>query len=226
MKKEAANYIQEVYFDLNITVGGGKRLEDLYTLEPPMDIPKEFLKTVIGKVAEEYDDDIMNIAAGVASDMVDGSDLFSAVGSQLQSAIQSKIEGSRDELIDAATAGLYSKFNDVINVADNFKSLYNKLTNTTPEYCAKYILGDMEQYIAKLGDFIDDTNVTADDAARLTEAFSKLSQLAQSYSDVTGSIYGFSFLVENYVDQARDLYNLITVDNERMAYYFAIMEDQ
>lgn len=226
LKKELSGHIELIYEDFRVLSGYAVDMEYLYQVEPPMDISKEFAKEIIGAVAGEFGSEIADLAAGVASDMVDGSDLSTAVGSQLQGAVQSKIEGAHDELVDAATGGLYSKFNEAVDVVEHFESLYNKISDTTPTYCLRYIYQEMQQCITEIGVFLDDDSVTAEDIAALIDTVNKLSILEKSYQDLSGIGLFTPYIPSlSLCDAVQDVYNQIIVDNERMAYYFALMEE-
>lgn len=226
MKQELSGHIELIYEDFRVLSGYAVDMEYLYQVEAPMDISKEFAKEIIGAVAGEFGSEIADLAAGVASDMVDGSDLSTAVGSQLQGAVQSKIEGAHDELVDAATGGLYSKFNEAVNVVEHFESLYNKVSDTTPTYCLRYIYQEMQQCITEIGVFLDDDSVTAEDVAALIDTVNRLSILEKSYQDLSGIGLFTPYIPSlSLCDVVQDAYNQIIVDNERMAYYFALMEE-
>lgn len=226
LKKQLSQHINLMYDEFDSFVSSDFNFDYLYEVEPPMDISKELAKEIIGKVAGEFDSEIADFAAGVVSGMIDGSDLASAFGSQLQDSVQSKISGARDDALDAVTGGYYSKFTEAVEVVEHFKNLYDNISDDTPVYCVRYIYQEMQKCVTEIGAFLDNDSVTAEDIAALIDTVNRLSILEKSFQDVSGiGIYTPYVPSLTLCDNVQDAYNQIIVDNERMAYYFALMEE-
>ena len=226
LKKKLSEHIKLMYDEFKMFVSSDVNFDYLYEVEPPMDLSKELAKEIIGKVAGEFDSKIADFAAGVVSGMIDGSDLASAIGSQLQDSVQSKISSAKDNALDAVTGGLYGKFTEAVDVVGHFKSLYDKISNDTPVYCVRYLYQEMQKCVTEIGAFLDNNSVTAEDIAALIDTANRLSILEKSFQDVSGIGLFVPYLPSlNLCNTVRNAYNQIIVDNERMAYYFALMEE-
>ncbi len=221
---EIINTQQDAIYELKNKVNGHISLiyDDFglgsysYTVPEPMDIGKELTKEVISSVAGAYNSEIADFAASVATNVIDGEDVASALGSELQETVQNK-------LADAATGGLYSKFNDVANVVSAFQSMNNKLSNTTPNYVLKHLHYVLQQRVTELGKFLDDDSVTAEDLLSLIETLRGLEQIEKSIEDINNT-FGTSVPCGGVLRSAEETYSLIVTDCERMPYYFALME--
>lgn len=209
LKKEANEILNGIYSDLF------NSSEYHYELPEPMDIKAEAAKEVISAVAGAYDSEIIDFAASVAGDVIDGNDLASALGSKLQSTAQ-------DKLLDVVTGGLSSKFNDVMNVASDIRSAANSLSNTTPNYVLKHMYLSLEQSIVKVGNFIDDETVTTEDLLSFIEASREMEQILAGIFSI--KMHGWYIPSLNLVTDAETLYGKLITDNDRMPYYFALME--
>lgn len=226
LKISVSEDISCLYQDLNKISGYQGDFEYLYEVEPPMDVTGELAKNVIGKVAESFDSEIADFASGVASDMIDGDDFVTALGSQLQSTAQSELNAIVTGAIDTATGGAYSTFSDIVNTVDNFQTIYNRLTDTTPMYCVRHLYLEMQQCVTEIGAFLDDDCVTSEDLANLIKVLNKYTDALKNYQDIGGELFFSSYInVMSTNEQAQAAYGSMMNDNERMAYYFALMEE-
>ncbi len=226
MKISVSEDISCLYQDLNKISGYQGDFEYLYEVEPPMDVTGELAKDVIGKVAESFDSEIADFASGVASDMIDGDDFVTALGSQLQSTAQSELNAIVTGAIDTATGGAYSTFSDIVNTVDNFQTIYNRLTDTTPIYCVRHLYLEMQQCVTEMGAFLDDDCVTFEDLANLIKVLNKYTDVLKNCEDMGSGLSNGSYIsAMSTNEQAQAVYGSMMNDNERMAYYFALMEE-
>ena len=159
-----------------------------YTIPEPVNIPKEFAKEIIGGIAGEIGSTAFDAAADIASDMIDGNDLNTAVANKIHDEINSHIESYKTSALDAATGGAYSKITDALDVVGNIQDLYNKLTDTTPQYVAAALCGEAQPYIERLCEFIDNENPSADEIFAAAEDFRWLIIIADSIYELQGDI--------------------------------------
>lgn len=221
LKNNVADHIESLYSYLSDDWDGSNFS---FEVAEPADITDELTKEIIKSVAGEFDSEIADIAAGVITDVMDGTDLASSIGSQIQGAIQDKISDLAVSALDSATGGMYSKFSDAADVVGTFEDVYNRLSNTTPSYCVNHIYHEIEQCVTELCAFIDNESVDTNDIASLMDTVNKLCLLEYSCNDILGELradYGGALILSDCVQNA---YNATITDNEHMAYYFALME--
>lgn len=211
LKQNINTNISMIYSDWNI--GNGYS----YEVSKPADIGSELAKEIIGSVAGEYDSEIAGVLSGAASNVVDGEDIVSALSSQIQETIQTKIA-------DAATGGLYSAFNDIADTANAFQSAYDKLSDTTPDYVLRHLYGEIQLCVESLGEFLDDDCVTAEDLSSVIASVKKLAMLVESAEDIKSTI-GLTVPMQSLVRTAEEAYGEMITENERMLHYFALMEE-
>lgn len=224
LKKNLSGDIELLYDCLGSACDYSVDFEYLYEVEPPMDVTGELAKEVIGRVADSMDSEIADFASGVASDMIDGEDFATALGSQLQSTAQSELDGIITETLDTATGGAYSTFSDIVNTADNFQTIYNRLTDTTPMYCVRHLYLEMQQCVTEIGVFLDDDCVTTEDLVNLINVLNKFTDVMKNYEELSGNM-GIYINLISLNEDAHKVYGSMMNDNERMAYYFALMEE-
>ncbi|MBE6900934.1 MAG: hypothetical protein E7478_00510 [Ruminococcaceae bacterium] len=224
LKTGIVDHITLLYKELGISSAADT--SSLYPIEPPEDIGKELAEEVIGVVAGAYGSEIADFAGGVATEMVNGSDLSTALDTKIKDTINSKIKGAQDDILDAATGGLYSSFTEAADAVEKFTQLYNKLTDSTPNYCLRYICADMQQSINKMTAFVDDDNISVEDMEELISALNRLHIMEESYKDIAQSTNGFTsdYYSGELSDIATNVYCQLVVDNENLVYYFALME--
>lgn len=211
LKEEINTNISMIYSDWNI--GNGYS----YQVSKPADIGGELAKEIIGSVAGEYDSEIAGVLSGAASNVVDGEDIVSALSSQIQETVQTKIA-------DAVTGGLYSTFNDIADTANAFQSAYDTLSDTTPDYVLRHLYAEIQVCVEELGGFLDDGCVTAEDLSLVIASVKKLAMLVESTEDIKNTI-GLTVPMQSLVQTAEEAYGMMIADNERMLHYFALMEE-
>ena len=221
LKNAVADHIESLYFYLSDDWDSSNFS---FEVAEPADITDELTKEIIRSVAGEFDSEIADIAAGVITDVMDGTDITSSIGSQIQGAVQDKISDLAVSALDSATGGMYSKFSEAADVVGTFEDVYNKLSDTTPGYCVNHIYHEMEQCVTEMCVFIDNESVDTNDIASLMDTINKLCLLEYSCNDILGELradYAGALILNDSVQNA---YNSIITDNEQMAYYFALME--
>lgn len=221
LKSEVAKHIDSLYSYLSDDWDGS---DFSFAVAEPVDISSELAKEIINSVAGEFDSEIADIAAGVVTDVMDGTDLASSIGSQLQSAVQDKISDITVNALDSVMGGMYSKFSDVADVVGTFESVYNRLSDTTPGYCVNHLYHEMEQCVYEMSAFIDNDSVDSKDIASLMNTVNKLCLLEYSCNDILGELradYAGGLILSDSVQKA---YTAINTDNEQMAYLFSLME--
>lgn len=221
LKSDVANHIESLYSYLSDDWDGS---DFSFEVAEPADISDDLTKEIIQSVAGEFDSEIADIAAGVITDVMDGTDIMSSIGSRIQGAVQDKISDMTVSALDSATGGMYSKFSDAADVVGTFESIYNRLSDTTPGYCVNHIYQEMEQCVSEMCAFIDDDSIDSNDISSLLDTVNRLCLLEYSCNDILDELRADYVGVMTLCDSVKNAYNSIITDNEHMAYYFALME--